>query len=626
MSFFAELKRRNVFRVGVAYAVSTWVLLQVTDIVAEILVLPEWAPKLILLILIIGFIPALIFAWAFELTPDGVKREKDVDRSQSITPKTGQKLNMTIGALLIIALAYIGYDKLVVDTSNDAGRAEQAQVENKDVAVNAELPPETKPQVVADTQKSIVVLPFVNMSNDPDQEFFSDGLSEELLNVLAQIKDLRVISRTSAFAFKGKDMDIPTIAAQLSVSHVLEGSVRKAGNEVRITAQLIEVATDSHLWSDAYNRKLENVFEIQEEISRAIAQELKVTLGTSEQAGKPTDNIEAYQLFLRGRHLYQNRGDAQLERAVALFKHAVELDPDFAEAWANLAAANIVRGYGQQDDFENYYHDGQQAAIRAIDIDPDNGFAHAALGLAHTREFAWEDAMREYALALQLNPNETNSLLWKGIALSSLGYSNQALATFKQAEQLDPVFTNLQFWLATAYKVTGDIESMHRSEQKILRLDPDFRDVDLSEYQLLSGNLDEAERIARANAIEALGSDVLAGAVFSALRDPANKNQAVKTLLANKALAPAGDLSSYLWRIGATEETLANFQNMREQGRGLHAANSLLSIWVAYDRAQLSNPALPAFFEDTGLADYWRKHGNPDYCRVEGKNIECSAP
>ena len=234
--------------------------------------------------------------------------------------------------------------------------------------------------------------------------------------------------------------------------------------------------------------------------------------------------------------------------------------------------------------------------------------------------------MREYALALQLNPNETNSLLWKGIALSSLGYSNQALATFKQAEQLDPVFTNLQFWLATAYKVTGDIESMHRSEQKILRLDPDFRDVDLSEYQLLSGNLDEAERIARANAIEALGSDVLAGAVFSALRDPANKNQAVKTLLANKALAPAGDLSSYLWRIGATEETLANFQNMREQGRGLHAANSLLSIWVAYDRAQLSNPALPAFFEDTGLADYWRKHGNPDYCRVEGKNIECSAP
>ena len=623
MSFFAELKRRNVFRVGIAYAVSTWVLLQVTDIVAEILILPEWAPKLILLILIIGFIPALIFAWAFELTPEGVKREKDVDRSQSITPKTGQKLNITIGALLVIALAYIGYDKLVIDASNQTEPAVSEEVLSAENAA----PIETETPAVTEIQKSIVVLPFVNMSNDPDQEFFSDGLSEELLNVLAQIKDLRVISRTSAFAFKGKDMDIPTIAAQLGVSHVLEGSVRKAGNNIRITAQLIEVATDSHLWSDAYNRKLENVFEIQEEISKAIAQELQVTLGTGSitSAGKPTENLEAYQLFLRGRHLYQNRGSTQLERSMELLKQSVDLDPEFSEAWANLAAANIVYGYGQKEGFETYYRDGQQAALRAIAIDPNNGFAHAVLGLGHTREYDWDAAMQEYDLAIRLNPNETNSLLWKGIALLSLGYIDQAIATYQQAEQLDPIFTNLQFWLASAYEQKGDIESMHRSEQKILRLDPSFQGLDFSVYQLYSGNLDEAERIARETEIQSSDTDVLSAAMYSALRDPSQKDQAVITLLTNKTDL-GEDPVIELWRVGAVEETLAGFRNMQDRGRGLHVANSLSLLWTAYSWPQLSDPALPAFFEDLGLADYWRKHGNPDYCRVEGKTIECGAP
>ena len=176
------------------------------------------------------------------------------------------------------------------------------------------------------------MLPFINMSNDPDQEFFSDGLSEEILNALVKVPDLRVISRTSAFAFKGKDVSIPDIAAQLDVSHVLEGSVRKAGNDVRITAQLIEVDSDSHLWSEAYNRNLENIFEIQEEISRAIANELQVTLGTTETSDRPTDDIEVYQAFLRGRHLYQDRGEENLDRAIEILKGVVDEAPEYAEA------------------------------------------------------------------------------------------------------------------------------------------------------------------------------------------------------------------------------------------------------------------------------------------------------
>jgi len=625
VSFLNELKRRNVFRVGIAYAVTSWLLIQVTDILFESIGAPPWVMQAMFVVLAAGFVIALLFAWAFELTPEGVKKEKDVDRGESIAPRTAQKLNITIGVLLMLSLAYIAYDKLAGASLDDKGpaTAKETQINETTIEVDAKAPVVVSEPAVM--QKSIVVLPFVNMSNDPEQEFFSDGLSEELLNVLAQIKDLRVISRTSAFAFKGKDVDIPTIAAQLNVTHVLEGSVRKAGDDIRITAQLIEVSTDSHLWSDAYNRKLENVFEIQEEISKAIAAELQVTLGTAGKTGRPTENLEAWQLFLRGRHLYQNRGEAQLARALELLKQAVELDPDFADAWANLAAANIVYGYGQEEAYEEFYRDGQLAALRAIGINPDNGFAHAVLGLAHTGAFSWDEAMREYELAIRLNPNETNSLLWKGIALINLGYVDQAIAIFKQAERLDPVFTNVHNWLAIAYGVKGDIANLRRHTQKIQRLDPDFSGSTLNIFRLNSGNLDAAEDLMRAEDMKSIGSDVLVVAMFSALRDPGRKEEAVKTLLANKNLAEAGDLTPYLWDIGAVDETLADFREQRERGRILRIANSLQIFWGANNRAQLSNPAMPAFFEAYGMLDYWRKHGDPDYCRVDGASVECGA-
>jgi len=632
LSLFAELKRRNVFRVGIAYAITAWLLIQVSDILLESIGAPPWVMLAMFIVLAAGFVIALFFAWAFELTPEGVKKEKDVDRNASIAPRTGQKLNLGIVALLVVTLAYVAYDKLVLDGLLDTEKGPDTFSQDTfsqdtttpiTTADSEKMYPAPLPFPSTDTQKSIVVLPFVNMSNDPEQEFFSDGLSEELLNVLAQIKDLRVISRTSAFAFKGKDVDIPTIAAQLGVTHVLEGSVRKAGNDVRITAQLIEVATDSHLWSDAYNRKLENIFEIQEEISKAIAAELQVTLGTFAKTGNPSENLEAWQLFLQGRSLYQNRGDAQLARSVALLKQAVALDPDFTDAWANLAAANIVYGFGRDDDFEVYYRDGQQAALRAIEIDPNNGFAHAVLGLVHVGKFAWEDGMRELDLAIELNPNETNSLLWKGIALIGLGYIDQALAILQKAEQLDPVFTNLQYWLSVAYEGKGDFESVQRCMQKMLRLDPDFENIDLSSYELYTGNLDTAEQIARASEMKQTGSDIVAAALYSALRDPLRKDESVKTLLSNEESVEFTDLITALWRLGETTETLEIFREMREQGRGLRAANSLGFLWNAYDQAGLSDPALPAFFEEMGMADYWRKHGDPDYCRVDGDQIRC---
>jgi TolB-like protein len=252
LSVFNELKRRNVFRVAIAYIVMAWLVMQVADVVLNNIEAPGWVFQTILLLLGIGFIVAMFFSWAFEMTPEGLKREHEVDRAQSITPQTGKKLNNLIFAVMGLALAYFAYDKFVLTSGRDAALIEATTQAITDQA--------TDEDVSEGTGTSIAVLPFVNMSSDPEQEYFSDGISEEILNVLAQLPNLHVTSRSSAFQFKGDDIDIPSVAAQLGVEHVLEGSVRKSGNRVRITAQLIEAGQDRHLWSETYDRQLNDVY------------------------------------------------------------------------------------------------------------------------------------------------------------------------------------------------------------------------------------------------------------------------------------------------------------------------------------------------------------------------------
>ncbi len=274
MSLFNELKRRNVFKVAIAYIVVAWLVMQVADVVVNNIEAPGWVFQVLLLFLALGLPFAIIFAWAFEMTPDGLKREHEVDRSQSITGDTGRKLDFTIIGVLVLALGYFAWDKFVLSVDREAALVEAARQE-----VSAQVASEEaeKPQTTESGQ-SIAVLPFVNMSSDTEQEYFSDGLSEELLNLLAKIPELRVTSRSSAFSYKGKDFKIADVGRELGVAHVLEGSVRKAGNQVRITAQLIEVENDTHLWSETYDRSLDNIFAIQDEISSAVVDPLKITL------------------------------------------------------------------------------------------------------------------------------------------------------------------------------------------------------------------------------------------------------------------------------------------------------------------------------------------------------------
>jgi len=313
-NFFAELKRRNVVRVAVAYAVVSWVILQFIDIINEIMGFPDWFPKMVLVLLVIGLPIALLFSWAFELTPEGLMKTKEVDASKSITHGTGQKLNKLIAAGFILAVGFIIYDKTIApDGVMDEAEAGHA---------------------------SIAVLPFVNMSDDKANEYFADGLSEELLNVLAKVPNLKVAGRTSSFQFKGQNPDFQTIGQALNVDHILEGSVRKQGNRVRITAQLIRASDGFHMWSETYDRNLEDIFAVQDEISAAIFDELSITLnltGQTQGRAAPTTDIAAYDRYLEARTLMARRGYENLLRAARLLEEATQIDPEYAEAWAVLS-------------------------------------------------------------------------------------------------------------------------------------------------------------------------------------------------------------------------------------------------------------------------------------------------
>ncbi len=312
-SVWGELKRRNVVRVAVAYAIVSWLILQLTDVLIPLLDLPEWVGRFVFLLLVIGFLLALILSWAYELTPQGVKLEKNADRSESISHITGRKIDFVIIGVLVVAVGFLLVDKLYLgegDTAPD--------------------------EVIAIERKSIAVLPFINMSSDPEQEYFSDGLAEELLNLLARIPELRVTSRSSAFSYKGKDFKIADVGRELNVGHVLEGSVRRSGDTIRITAQLIEVSTDTHLWSDTWDRDFQDVFVIQDEIADAVVDALKVRL-LGEAPRTDTTSPEAYALYLQSKALADQFTATGFLQAEAVVLRVLEIDSTYVPAWLQLA-------------------------------------------------------------------------------------------------------------------------------------------------------------------------------------------------------------------------------------------------------------------------------------------------
>ena len=429
--FLDELKRRNVFRVGAAYVVVAWLILQVIETISDPLGLPDWTEAFFIVLLVAGFPLVVIFAWAFEITPDGLKKTEEVDREASVTADTGKKLNYAIIAVLVVALGYFIWER--------QGLVEQNTAET---AGGDEIPAAAQANAAA----SVAVLPFVNMSADPEQEFFSDGISEELLNLLAKIPELRVPARTSSFQFKGQNLDISDIARQLNVAHVLEGSVRKADVNIRVTAQLIEADTGYHLWSETYDRQLTDVFGIQDEISAAIVAALSETLGIRTAPAPKvwaSKSPEAYNAFLLGQHLLKQRTKGDIEGAVVNFEKALQLDPDYAPAHAGLGLAYRLLLASRQTYGTLTLDEMVSKALphleRALELDPELPEALGAMGLIFEAQHRYDESVEYYERALAINPSLTDVRNWYASDLSRLGRENDAYRELEKAYELDPV-------------------------------------------------------------------------------------------------------------------------------------------------------------------------------------------
>ncbi len=459
--FIEELKRRNVAKVALVYIIAGWLTMQVVDVMFPALHLPEWLISAVAAFVLIGFPFAVIFAWAFEMTPEGLKREKDVDRSESITPRTGQKLNQVAMIVLAIAVVFLLVDKFAIQANN----------EGWDTEVLATTP-EEKP--------SIAVLPFVNMSGDVENEYFSDGLSEELLNLLAKIPQLHVAGRTSSFKFKGTNEDLRIIGEALNVAHVLEGSVRKSGVRLRITAQLIDTQNGYHLWSENYDRELTDIFAIQDEIAGHVVEELKAHLLGAEVAAatQGTTNVEAYNQFLRGNYFIDNTSAENLQKARVAYEKAIELDPNFARAYAGLAAAlqQTYSGWASSSGgsfIENFQHI-REVADKAIQLEPNNPESLIAQTIVALL-INWDlpTAHAQTKKALETSPNDLAALSWHASNLTFLRKFDEAEAVLTKALEIDPLSLASLRTLGDVYMVSDRCDLAIETYQRALNLAPD---------------------------------------------------------------------------------------------------------------------------------------------------------
>lgn len=479
---------------GAAYLVASWLLLQIVDVLVPMLGLPDWVGKLVFLFLVIGLVPTLIFSWAYEMTPDGLKRDSEVTPDQSISRQTAQKLDRITIVLVVIVAGIVVIDRFIPET------AEQPIV-TQPTASQPTVP--KYPSAAIDERQSVAVIPFVNMSDDASNEYFSDGISEELLNVLVRIKSLRVPSRTSSFTFKGSGKKLSEIGRELGVEHILEGSVRKAGNRIRVTAQLIKVDTDTHLWSETYTRDLDDIFAVQDEIAEAIVTALQVTLSGADRRGMDrhsTDNVAAYNKYLLGRHLWNQRSRESLLTSAEVLREAVAMDPDFDQAWAALATTYITIPDYFVGSVEEYIPLAREAIERTLAINPDSAHALTVSGsIKGQHEYDWEGANADFERALVLAPDYATAHQWYGSMLSQQGRLEEALHQLQLARRANPLSVIIRhspgYFLLWRYRL--DEAEAHYMDT--LELGEPFRWTihNLDFLNTFRGDYDEARRWAR---------------------------------------------------------------------------------------------------------------------------------
>ena len=452
-NFFSELKRRNVYKVAVAYAIVGWVIAQIATQIFPFLEIPNWVVRLVIVLIAIGFPIALVIAWAFEATPEGIKRTEDVDLAASARQprKHAWIFVVIIGAAISVGLFFIGR----YTSRNTAG------------TTGNELP-----------AKSIAVLPFENLSGDPQNAYFSEGVQDEILTRLAKIAELKVISRTSTQRFKSAPNDLRQIAQQLGVANILEGSVQKANDQVRVNVQLINALTDAHLWAETYDRKLTDIFAVESEIARTVAETLRAKLtGTAERvlASRPTENPEAHQLYLKGRFYGSKRTAKDAQKSIEYFQQAVAIDSNYALAYAGLAESNWFLALYSYPQVNEVVPKARELALKALELDNSLAEPHSVLGvicLNYDRDFACME--RETKLAIELNPNYSEAHRRYGLRLMWLGKFEEASIETKRALEIDPLSPVTNFQYAQLLFYERKFDECETLSKKNIDLDPNY--------------------------------------------------------------------------------------------------------------------------------------------------------
>jgi TolB-like protein/Tfp pilus assembly protein PilF len=450
-NFFSELKRRNVYKVAVAYIVGGWALSQGVAQVFPVFDVPNWVIRLVVLLIIVGFPLALILSWFFEITPEGIKPTAVADAMPQITEHKNRAwiYVVIIGAAVSIGLFFLG--------RYTAGPTKAASSE----AANP----------------SVAVMPFENLSQDPENVYFSEGVQEEILTRLAKIAELKVISRTSTERFKSTNADLRQIAQQLGVTNILEGSVQKAGDEVRVSVQLINAMSDTHLWAESYDRKLTDIFRVESEIARAVAEKLRAKLTGSaehELALRPTGDPEAHELYLKGRYFWNRRTADNLKKAIGYFHKAIDKDPNYALAWAGLADAYSLGPIYTDNPPREDIQRALAAAHKALELDDSLAEAHTSLANALVDDLQFAAAETEFKRAIDLNPNYATAYQWYGESLQAQARFQEAFEQLKKAQALDPLSLIINAVLGACLNTVGRPDEAIQQFRKTLDMEPNF--------------------------------------------------------------------------------------------------------------------------------------------------------
>ena len=608
-SLLAELERRNVIRMAGLYLVGAWLLVQVASTLLPVFEVPTWTLRALVTTLALAFVPAMVFAWVFELTPDGIRRDDEVAADPTRDAHTAQRMDRWIVAVLSLALVYFCVDKFVF-----APRREAALVVATKQSAKAEAVTEAVTQASRNAlDNSIAVLPFVNMSDDKGNQFFSDGISEELLNVLVHVDGLSVASRTSSFGYRDTTLSTQAIGRELKVSHVLEGSVRKSGNKVRITAQLIDAVHDRHLWSKTYDRNLTDIFAIQDEIANAIVDALRDTMAADTaravvKVQADTQNMQAYELYLKAREKFIARTD--LAGSIQLFERVVALDPQFARGWEGLAAVAVIApGWDLID--RDYPALAARAADRALQLDPTLSMPWAvkAQNLADVLPTDHARVLADFDKAIAADPKNATAYLWRAITWMRLGFFQRSIADTEHCLAIEPGYGN-----CTRHKAT-DLLFLGKEAEAIALFNQGITATSLgSRAETFIGPLlAHGDRTAAVLLLREFNPEMVR-AVLQALDHPGQPVPDAAAIIKRHAAAMGvgGDDRLALW--------MGDYPLVAERYTG----DAPLLPWERYPASFRNSAGMKRLLEKMGVVAYWRAHGFPPQCRPGvGTDFSC---